>query len=286
MDQRIIDLYDDYTHQLLDRREFLKKLAILAGGIAAANALLPLLEHNYARAEIVPKDDPRLYTEYIQYSGETGEVRANLARPQGEAKLPGVIVIHENRGLNPHIEDVTRRTALEGFLAIAPDALSPLGGTPQDPDKARSLIRQLDARSTVKNYLAAIQYLKTHPESTGKVGCVGFCWGGGVANQLAVHSPDLVAVVPFYGRQPAPEDVSKIKASLLLHYAGLDDRINKGIPTFETALKKAAIDYRLYMYEGVKHAFHNDTNAARYNKEAATLAWQRTISFLKERLKE
>lgn len=286
MDQRIIDLYDDYTHHLLDRREFLKKFAILAGSAAAANSLIPLLEHNYTRAEMVPKDDPRLSTEYIKYSGETGEMRANLVRPQGDAKLPGVIVIHENRGLNPHIEDVTRRAALEGFLALAPDALSPLGGTPQDPDKARSLIRQLDARSTVKNYLAAIQYLKTHPKSTGKVGCVGFCWGGGVANQLAVHSPDLVAAVPFYGRQPVPEDVSKIKASLLLHYAGLDDRINKGIPTFEAALKKAAIDYKLYMYEGVKHAFHNDTNAARYNKEAATLAWQRTISFLKEKLKE
>jgi carboxymethylenebutenolidase len=286
MDQRIVDLYDDYTHQLFDRREFLKKLAILAGGIAAANALLPFLEHNHAKAEIVPKDDPRLHTEYIKYPGGTGEVRANLVKPRGDEKLPGVIVIHENRGLNPHIEDVARRTALEGFLAIAPDALTPLGGTPQDPDKARSLIRQLDARSTIKNYLAAVQYLKTHPQSAGKVGCMGFCWGGGVANQLAVHSPDLVAAVPFYGRQPAPEDVAKIKASLLLHYAGLDNRINKGIPAYEAALRKAAIDYRLYMYEGVKHAFHNDTNAARYNKEAATLAWQRTISFLKEKVKE
>jgi carboxymethylenebutenolidase len=286
MDQRIIDLYDEYSHQSLDRREFLKKFAILAGGTAAANALLPLLEYNYARAEVVPKDDPRLYTEYIKYPGETGEVRANLVRPKGDAKLPGVIVIHENRGLNPHIEDVARRTALEGFLAIAPDALSPLGGTPGDPDEARSLIRQLNRQSTIKNYLAAIQYLKTHPKSTRKVGCMGFCWGGGVANQLAVHSPDLVAAVPFYGRQPAPEDVSKIKASLLLHYAGLDDRINRGIPAFEAALKKAVIDYKLYMYEGVKHAFHNDTNAARYNKQAAQLAWQRTISFLKEKLKE
>ncbi len=285
MDQRIIDLYDEYTHELLDRRVFLKKLAILAGGIAAANALLPLLENNYAKAELVPKDDPRLHTDYIKYPGATGEVRASLARPKGDAKLPGVVVIHENRGLNPHIEDVTRRMALEGFLAIAPDALSPLGGTPEDSDKARSLIRQLDAQSTTKNYLAAVRYLKTHPMSTGKVGAIGFCWGGGVANQLAVNSPDLLASVPFYGSQPASEDVPKIKASLLLHYGGDDQRINKGIPAFEAALKKASVDYKIYMYEGAKHAFHNDTNAARYNKESAQLAWNRTISFLNEKLK-
>ena len=285
MDQRIIDLYDEYTHELLDRRVFLKKLAILAGGIAAANALLPLLENNYAKAELVPKDDPRLHTDYIKYPGATGEVRASLARPKGDAKLPGVVVIHENRGLNPHIEDVTRRMALEGFLAIAPDALSPLGGPPEDSDKARSLIRQLDAQSTTKNYLAAVRYLKTHPMSTGKVGAIGFCWGGGVANQLAVNSPDLLASVPFYGSQPASEDVPKIKASLLLHYGGDDQRINKGIPAFEAALKKASVDYKIYMYEGAKHAFHNDTNAARYNKESAQLAWNRTISFLNEKLK-
>jgi len=286
MDQKIIDLYDEYTHESLDRREFLKKLAILAGGTAAAHALLPLLESNYAKAEVVPKDDPRLKTGYIKYPGATGEVRAHFARPKGDGKLPGVVVIHENRGLNPHIEDVARRVALEGFLAIAPDALSPVGGTPEDSDKARSLIGQLDGQSTVNNYIAAVKYLQYHPESTGKVGIIGFCWGGGVANQVAVKTPDLTAAVPFYGRQPAPEDVSKIKASLLVHYAGLDERINKGIPAFEAALKEASIDYRIYMYEGAKHAFYNDTNAARYNKEAAQLAWQRTISFLKEKLKE
>ena len=286
MDQKIIDLYNEYTHELLDRREFLKKLSILAGGTAAASALLPLLENNHAKAEVVPKDDPRLYTEYIKYPGETGEVRAYFARPKGDVKLPGVVVIHENRGLVPHIEDVTRRVALEGFLAIAPDALTPFGGTPEDPDKAPSLIQKLDSQSTIKNYVAAVKYLKTHPVSTGKVGAVGFCWGGGMANQLAVNSPDLVAVVPYYGRQPASEDVPKIKASLLLHYAGLDEGINKGIPAFEAALKKASIDYKIYMYEGAQHAFNNDTNPARYNKEAAQLAWQRTISFLKEKLKK
>jgi carboxymethylenebutenolidase len=286
MDQKIIDLYDEYTRALLDRREFLKKLSILVGGAAAANALLPLLENTYARAEIVPKDDPRLKTGYINYPGATGDVRSHFARPKGDETLPGVVVIHENRGLNPHIEDVTRRVALEGFLAIGPDALSPLGGTPKDPDKARDLIRKLDRKSTVKNYVAAVRYLKTHPESTGKVGVIGFCWGGGMANQVAVNSPDLSAAVPYYGRQPTAEDVPKIKASLLIHYAGDDKRINAGIPAFEAALRKASVDYKIYMYEGAKHAFNNDTRAARYNEEAAQLAWQRTISFLKEKFKE
>jgi len=286
MDNKIIDLYNEYIHESLDRRGFLKKLAILAGGTAAAQALLPLLERNYAQAQVVPKDDPRLKTGHINYPAVTGEVRAYFAKPKGGAKLPGVVVVHENRGLNPHIEDVTRRIALEEFLALAPDALSPVGGTPEDSDKARSLIGQLDGQSTVNNYIAAVKYLQNHPESTGKVGIIGFCWGGGVANRVAVKTPDLTAAVPFYGSQPAPEDVAKIKASLLLHYAGLDERINKGIPAFEGALKGASIDYRIYMYEGAQHAFFNDTNASRYNREAAQLAWQRTISFLKERLKE
>ncbi len=286
MDQKIIDLYDEYTHGLLDRREFLKKLSMLAGGTAAAIALLPLLENNHAKAEVVPKNDSRLYTDYIKYPGATGEVRAYLVRPKGDEKLPGVVVIHENRGLVPHIEDVTRRVALEGFLAIGPDALTPLGGTPEDPDKAPPLIQKLDSKSTIENYVAAVRYLKTHPLSTGKIGVVGFCWGGAMANQVAVNSPDVIAVVPYYGRQPASEDVPKIKASLLLHYAGLDEGINKGISAYEADLKKASIDYKMYMYEGAQHAFNNDTNPARYNKEAAQLAWQRTISFLKEKLKK
>jgi carboxymethylenebutenolidase len=286
MDQKIIDLCDEYTHELLNRREFLKRLSVLAGSTAAAITLLPLLENNNARAEVVPKDDPRLYTEHIKYPGATGEVLAYLARPKGDEKIPGVVVIHENRGLVPHIEDVTRGVALEGFLAIAPDALTPLGGTPEDPEKAPSLIQKLDSQSTIQNYLAAVRYLKTHPVSTGKVGVVGFCWGGGMANQVAVNSPDVLAVVPYYGRQPASEDVPKIKASLLLQYAGLDEGINKGIPAYEEALKKASIDYKIYMYESAKHGFSNDTWAERYDKEAAELAWKRTISFLKEKLKK
>jgi carboxymethylenebutenolidase len=284
MDGQIVDLYQEHIKGSLDRRDFLKKLTILAGGVTAANTLLSLLEKDSARAEIVSEEDPRLQVERIKYQGETGNVSAYQAWPKGDAKLPGVIVVHENRGLNPHIEDVARRLAVEGYLTIAPDALSPLGGTPDDPDEARSLIGKLDAQATTSNYVAAVKYLKTHPVSTGKVGVVGFCWGGGVANQLAVKSPDLSAAVPFYGRQPVAADVPKIKASLLLHYAGIDDRINRGIPAFEKALQKASIDYQLYMYEGVRHAFHNDTSTARYNKAAAQLAWKRTILFFNEKL--
>jgi carboxymethylenebutenolidase len=286
MNQKMIDLYNEYAHELIDRREFLRRLSVLTGSTAAAIALLPLLENNHARAQVVPKKDPRLYTEYIKYPGATGEVRAHLARPKGDGKLPGVVVIHESRGLSPHIEDVTRRVALEGFLAIGPDALSPLGGTPADEGKARELIGKLDKKSTIENYVAAVRYLKTHPLSTGKVGVVGFCWGGEIANQVAINSPDVIAVVSYYGRQPASEDVSKIKASLLLHYAGRDEGVNKGIPAYEAALKKASVDYKMYMYEGAQHAFNTDTWAERYNKEAAQLAWQRTISFLKEKLKK
>lgn len=285
MRQEIMELYEKYSSGLLDRREFLKRLAMAAGCTAAANALLPLLERNAASAQVVAKDDARLIAESIKYPGETGEVRAYFVRPKGNAKLPGVLVIHENRGLNAHIEDVARRVALEGFLAMAPDALSPLGGTPEDSEKAPALIGQLDKEKTIKNYLAAVKYLKTNPLSTGKVGVVGFCWGGAMTNQVAVHSPDVVAAVPYYGAAPAPEDVPKIKASLLLHYAGLDERINSGIPAFEAALKKASVDYKIYMYEGAQHAFNNDTAPTRYNKEAAQLAWQRTIAFLKEKLK-
>jgi carboxymethylenebutenolidase len=286
MDQKIVDLYEEYSHELLDRREFLRKLSILAGSTAAAITLLPLLENTNAWAQVVPKDDPRLLTDRIKYPGVTSEVVAYLARPKGNEKLPGVVVIHENRGLVPHIEDVTRRIALEGFLAIAPDALTPVGGTPEDPEKAPPLFQKLDAKSTTENFVAAVKYLKTHPASTGQVGVVGFCWGGEMANKVAVNSPDVLAVVPYYGGQPAAEDVPKIKASLLLQYAGLDERINKGIPAYEAALKKANVDYKMYMYEGAQHAFNNDSTPARYNKEAAQLSWQRTISFLTEKLKK
>jgi carboxymethylenebutenolidase len=284
MDEKILDLCDAYSKGSLDRREFLKKLAALAGGTAATLALLPLIEGSYAEAQVVAKDDSRLYVEDIKYPGETGDVLAHFARPKGEKKLSGVIVIHENRGLNPHTRDVARRVALEGFLAVAPDACSPLGGTPEDVDAARSRMRELDSESTQKNFVAAVKYLKTHPQSTGKVGCMGFCWGGGMTNQVAVKSPDLNAAVPFYGRQPVAEDVPKIKASMLCHYGSLDERINAGIEAFEAAMKKAGIEYKIYMYEGAAHAFFNDTST-RYHKVAAELAWKRTIAFFKEKLK-
>jgi len=284
MRQELMDLCEGYSHGSLDRRDFLKRLALVAGGTAAASALMPMLE-NSARAQVTAKDDARLIAETVKYAGETGEVRAYFARPKGDTKLAGVVVIHENRGLNAHIEDVTRRIALEGFLALAPDALSPLGGTPEDSEKAPALLGQLDKEKNTKNFVAAVKYLKTHPLSTRKVGVVGFCWGGAMANQVAVHSPDLVAAVPYYGASPASEDVPKIKASLLLHYAGMDERINAGIPAFEAALKAAGVNYKIYIYEGAQHAFNNDMAPTRYNKDAAQLAWQRTIAFLKEKLK-
>ncbi len=284
MDKRFIDLYEKYSDGYLNRREFLKRLAVLAGSTAAAVTLLPLLQKSFVQAQVVPETDPRLVVENITYPAQEGQMNAHFARPKGDKKFPGVIVIHENRGLNPHTEEVARRVALEGFLAVAPDALSPLGGTPEDVNEARSLMRELDGPSTIKNFAAAVQYLKTHPQSTGKVGCMGFCWGGSMTNKVAVNAPDLTAAVPFYGGQPAAEDVPKIKASLLCHYAGLDTRINAGIEAFEDALKEAAIEYEMFVYEGAGHAFFNDTGS-RYHKEAAALAWNRTIKFYNDELK-
>ncbi|MEE8434214.1 MAG: dienelactone hydrolase family protein [bacterium] len=284
MDQKFIDLHDEYTHAPLPRRVFLKRLAMLAGGVAAAEALLPLLEVDYAAAQMVSPRDGRLTTGTVSYRGANGNIRAYQARPRGGGKMPAVVVIHENRGLNPHIEDVARRLALAGFLAIAPDALSPIGGTPADRDEARSMIYSLDREETLNNYLAAVRFAKSHRFSTGKVGCVGFCWGGGMSNQLAVHSRELDAAVAFYGRTPRATQVAKIKAPLLLHYAGLDRRINAGVPAYEAALKTAGVRYRMHVYAGVNHAFHNDTAASRYDKKAARLAWQRTLAFFSETL--
>jgi carboxymethylenebutenolidase len=285
MRQDIVRLYDDYTHERLDRRVFMDRLAVLAGGTAAAAALLPVLRCNYAQASIVPADDPRLRIERVSFAGATGEVEGYLARPaDAEGALPGVVVIHENRGLNPHIEDVARRTALEGFVALAPDFLSPEGGTPEDEDQAREMIGRLDPDETTRNALAAVDFLANHEEASGRVGVVGFCWGGALANQIAVHSDIVAAVVPFYGRQPASEDVAKIQAPVLLHYAGLDDRINEGIAAYEQALQDAGVDYTIHVYEGVNHAFHNDTNEASYDQAAAELAWSRTIDFFREHL--
>lgn len=286
MDQRIINLYDEYTHKPLSREEFLRKLVQLTGSTAAAMAVLPLIEVNYANAARIPVQDDRLFTEYVSYTGEEGDImQAYAARPKKAGKYAAVMIVHENRGLNPHIEDVTRRMALEGFLAFAPNALAPLGGTPDDADKARELFQKLDAQKTLKNFIRGFDYLKTRKDCNGKFGCVGFCWGGAMANNLAVHVPELRAAVPYYGRQPELADVPKIKAALLLHYAGMDERINAGIPAYEEALKKAGVRYQIYVYEGAQHAFNNDTSPARYNAEVAKLAWERTVAFLKEHLR-
>jgi len=283
--QQMIRLYDEYTHLTLDRRGFLDKLIKVAGSTAAAAAILPLIENNYAQAAMIAPDDPSLKIEKITFPGASGDMMGYLAMPaDASGKLPAVLVIHENRGLNPHIEDVTRRVAAEGFLALGVDFLSPSGGTPADEDVARDMIGKLDAGQTVENAVAAVSFLMSHPASNGKVGAVGFCWGGEFVNQTAVHSPDLAAAAAFYGVVPDAADVPKIKARMLLHYAGLDDRINAGKAGYEAALKAAGVDYRMHVYEGANHAFNNDTNAARYNKEAADLAWSRTIAFFKESL--
>ncbi len=284
MDQRIINLFDEYTHKPLKRDDFLKQLAKLTGGMAAALAVLPLLEVNYAHAATIADQDERIKTESITYPGADITMKGYLARPTAAGKYPAVVVIHENRGLNPHIEDITRRVALAGFVALAPDALSGSGGTPTDETQMRELFGKLDATKTRDNFVKAVDYLKTRPDSTGKVGCVGFCWGGAMSNQLAIHAPDLKAAVPFYGRQPDAADVPKIKAAVQLHYGGLDERVNAGIPAYEEALKKAGVPYELYVYEGAQHAFNNDTAPTRYNEAAAKLAWDRTLKFLKAKL--
>ena len=285
--QDMVRIYDDYTHLTLDRRDFMGKLTKLAGSSAAAAAIVPMLEASKARAAIVPEDDARLSSESITWPGAEGVTMSGyLAMPADAAgPLPAVMVIHENRGLNPHIEDVTRRMALEGFLALGPDFLAPSGGTPQDEEKARELIQALDRGQTVANAVATVQFLKNHERSNGKVGAIGFCWGGGVVNQTAVEAgADLAAGVVYYGQSPSPEEVDRIEARMLLHYAGLDERINAGVPDYEEALKAAGVDYQIHRYEGANHAFNNDTASARYNKEAADLAWQRTVEFLKSAL--
>lgn len=311
LDQPVIDLYDAYTHGALDRRSFLDRLARLAGGTAAAVALLPVLANDYARAAVTREDDERLRISTVKF--DTGGivdlieperlsvdgapnagviptthlpfVTAYHARPRDESIAPAVIVIHENRGLNPHIKDVARRIALEGFHAYAVDMLSPYGGTPRDEDKAREMIAKLDTGLTAAKLAAiaeSLALLKTHQR---KVGAIGFCWGGGMVNFLAAAAGDaLSAGVSYYGRQATAEEAAKIRAKLMLHYAGEDQRINAGIAGYEAALKSAGVDYRLFIYEGAQHAFNNDTNAARYDKTAADLAFGRTIDFLKETL--
>lgn len=285
MDQQIINLYDEYTHKPLTREVFLKKLARLTGSMAIALTLVPLLEGNYAQAATVATQNPDLDTEDIYYEIGGVSMMGYMAKPKNGINLPAVMVIHENRGLNAHIKDVTRRAALAGYLAIAPDALSEFGGTPLDEDEARQLFTKLVPATNLKNFIQSAEYIRTRRDCNGHTGCVGFCWGGAMANQLAVNVPKLQAAVAFYGSQPSAIDVPKIKAAVQLHYAGLDERIDAEIPAYEEALKKANINYELYMYEGVNHAFHNDTSKARYDEAAAILAWQRTLAFFKAHLK-
>ena len=285
--QEILDLYDEYTHRPLDRRTFLDRLAVMAGGTAAAAALLPLLENNYAHAQMVAADDTRLTTESVTFAVSGGDIAAYVAKPaDADGPLAAVVVIHENRGLNPHIRDVARRVALAGYIAVAPDFLSPGGpGTPSNEDEARALFGTLDPGMTLRNALDVVAYARSgRPDVDGRVGAVGFCWGGGLVNQIAVSDPQVDASVSFYGRQPAAESVAGIASPLLLHYAGLDQRINAGIDDFVAALDAAGATYEMFVYPDVNHAFHNDTSASRYDEAAATLAWQRTLVFFETHL--
>lgn len=282
MDQKIINLYDEYTHSGISRKDFMKKLAVLTGSTAVALSVLPLLENSYATAATPGFSD--LHTENITYEGAEGAVKAFLAKPISGKNLGCVLVIHENRGLNPHIIEVTKRVAAEGFLAMGVDALSPFGGTPADENQGREWIGKLDPEKNLRNYLAGLDYLRNRKDGNGKVGCVGFCWGGAMTGKLALADPKLLAAVSYYGAQPRTEEVPKIKASILLHYGGLDERINAGIPAYESALKQSNVDYQLFVYEGVNHAFNNDTSPTRYNEAAAKLAWRRSIDLFKNKL--
>ena len=284
--QEVFDLYDDYAHNRLNRREFMEKLSTYAvGGITVAS-LMSFLMPDYQGGVQIAQNDPRLITETISYSSPKGggTIKAQLSRPKdAKKKLGGIVVVHENRGLNPHIADVGRRAALAGFISISPDALTPLGGYPGDDDKGRELQSKRDRNEMLEDFIAAYDYLKTNKECNGKIGAVGFCFGGWIVNMMAVRIPDLAAAVPFYGGQPSAEDAAKIKAPLLIHYAGLDTRVNDGWPAYEKALKENNKDYTEYMYPNVNHGFHNDTTP-RYDKAAAELAWQRTVEFFKKHL--
>jgi carboxymethylenebutenolidase len=283
LDHNIIALYDDFTHGGISRRDFLDRLTNIAGSTAAALALLPLLQNDYAKAAMVAPDDARLAIEMASYDAAGTKISGYLARLKSKGKRPAVIVIHENRGINPHIKDVARRLALEGFLALAVDMLSPLGGTPADEDKGRGLIATLNPEETARRIAAAVPFLAHHVESTGKVGAVGFCWGGEMVNRIAVLAPDLKAAVAYYGVQPPAAQVPSIQAALLLHYVEFDPRINVGIPAYEAALKAHHKRYTIYVYPNANHSFNNDTSS-RYDKAAADLAWGRTVAFFKQHL--
>ncbi len=284
--QEVFDLYDDYAHNRLDRRTFVQKLSLYAIGGLTVPALMSFLMPDYQNNIQIKADDPRLKSEYIKYDSPKGGgvIKGLLSEPKdNKKKLGGIIVVHENRGLNPYIEDVARRAALAGFITLAPDALTPLGGYPGNDDKGREMQSQRKPAEMLEDFIAAFEYLKQNKDCNGKVGVVGFCFGGGIANQMAVRLPDLAAAVPFYGSQPPAEDVPKIHAPLMLHYASLDTRITGGWPAYETALKANGKKYQAFIYENANHGFHNDTTP-RYDKAAAELAWSRTIDFFKEYL--
>jgi carboxymethylenebutenolidase len=286
-DQELLILFDAYVHGAIDRRGFLDRATKFAVGGTTAAMLLEALSPRFAEAQQVAKDDPRLKTEFLEYPSPegSGTMRGYLVRPaKAKGKLPGVLVVHENRGLNPHIEDIARRLGLANFMAFAPDALFPLGGYPGDEDKAREVFPKLDQAKTREDFVAAAHWLKGRPDGNGKIGVVGFCYGGSIANMLATRLPDLQAAVPFYGTQPKAEDVAKIKAPLLIHYAEKDDRVNAGWPAYESALKANHVAYQAYTYPGTQHGFNNDTTP-RYDKDAATLAWGRTIDFFEKHLR-
>ena len=286
-DPELLDLYDQYVHGAVDRRQFLDRASRFALGGMTAVALLESLSPHYAWAQQVPADDKRLKAEYASYPSPQGHgtIKGYLARPsEGKGKWPAVLVVHENRGLNPYIEDVTRRLAVANFLAFAPDALTPVGGYPGNDDKGRELQATLDRAKILEDMAAGAAFVRDHASSTGKLGVIGFCFGGFVANALAVRMPDLAAAVPFYGGQPPAADVPKIKASLLLHYAGNDTRVNEGWPAYEAALKASKVDYTAHVYDGANHGFHNDTTP-RYDAAAAKLAWDRTLEFLNKKLR-
>lgn len=284
--QEVFDLYDDYAHNRIDRRQFVEQLSTYAVGGLTVASLMSFLMPDYRSRVQVEANDPRLRTEYITYDSPNGggKIRALLSRPADAAeKLGGIVVVHENRGLNPHIEDVGRRAALAGFISIAPDMLTPLGGYPGNDDDGRALQRQRDRNEMLDDFIAAGEFLKRHEECNGKIGVVGFCFGGWIANMMAVRIPDLNAAVPFYGGQPPVEDVPRINAPLLIHYAGLDTRVNEGWPAYESALKAHNKEYTAHIYEDTNHGFHNDTTP-RYDKDAAELAWERTIAFFRKHL--
>ena len=285
MEKDIIQLFENHKNGKTSRREFMRKLAVITGSTAAALTIMPILENNNLTAAEKTEKLAEVVSKMTTYPAATGDMKAFEAMPKKGKKFPAVIVIHENRGLVPHIKDVTNRMAAEGLLALAPDALSPVGGTPEDISNERELFGQLKPEETTKNFVAAVKYLKTHPNSNGKVGCTGFCWGGAMTNQVAVNCENLDAAAPYYGSVPKTEDVPKIKAPILAHYAENDERINAGIPAFEDALKANNKKYQIYTYPGTGHAFNNDSNPERYNEEQAKIAWKRTVDFFKENLK-